>query len=543
MTDSDALGEAAVTEETAQPAPAAFATIPSGADPAAMEGSSPPSGNDPAAIRVYSTGIPALDLVLGGGIPAASTVILAGRPGTGKTILAEQFLFTNATAETPALYLTTLSEPLEKVVRYLQQFTFFDRERLLRAIHYRDIGQIIRGRGIASLPQFVEDLVLERGVFFVVVDSFKALHDLSESAVIFRTALFDFARVLASSGVTALLVGEYVSEEIGRLPEFAVADGVLELTNRAHGGRDERTIRVHKLRGAAPLPGEHSFRIDASGLVVFPRLIGDIGARVMFADEPVPAGIEALDEMLGGGVRRGTSTVIAGPPGVGKTTLALQFLVEGARRGEPALLVSFQEAARHTRQRLHHLGIDGDRLVEAGLLTTLYAPPLELDLAELVGRVRSVVEAKRVRRLVIDALGDMQDAALEVERFRAACWTLMHYLGNAGVTSFFLSETPWNNLESVPLLSTVTRGDISYMSDNIILMRYLWPPHGEADRALQVLKTRSTGHDPSLRPFHIGPTGLVVAPASAAVWPVPPRPPAAPAGRARPASWRSRLPG
>jgi circadian clock protein KaiC len=144
------------------------------------------------------------------------------------------------------------------------------------------------------------------------------------------------------------------------------------------------------------------------------------------------------------------------------------------------------------------------------------------------------VESKGVRRLVIDALGDMQDAAIEGERFRAACWTLMHYLGNAGVTSFFLSETPWNDLESVPILSAVTRGDISYMSDNVILMRYLWPPHGETDRALQVLKTRSTGHDPSLRPFRIGPAGLVVAPASEAVWPVPPAAP--PAAHARSAS-------
>ena len=176
---------------------------------------------------IYTTGVDALDLVLGGGLPAGSTTIIAGLPGTGKTVLAEQFLFANATEATPALYLTTMSEPLEKIIRYLQRFSFFDPERLPSAIHYQDIGQVIRTRGIEALPLVVEELIADHGAVFVVIDSLKATHDLCRDPVAFRIALFDLGRVLTAAGTTALLVGEYGPTDIATLPEFAVADGVV----------------------------------------------------------------------------------------------------------------------------------------------------------------------------------------------------------------------------------------------------------------------------------------------------------------------------
>jgi len=157
----------------------------------------------------HSTGAAALDLVLGGGLLPASTTVVAGLPGTGKTVLAEQFLFANASADTPALYLSTLSEPLEKLVRYLQGFSFFDPALLPGAIHYQDIGAAMSQRGVEALPTIVEELVAEREAAFLVIDSFKALHDLSADPVAFRVALFELARVLNTAGVTALLVGEY----------------------------------------------------------------------------------------------------------------------------------------------------------------------------------------------------------------------------------------------------------------------------------------------------------------------------------------------
>lgn len=253
---------------------------------------------------VYSTGADSLDRVLGGGLPAASTTIVAGLPDTGKTILSEQFLFANATEQTPALYLTTLSEPLEKVVRYLQRFAFFDPGRLPGTIHYRDIGQTIWERGIAALPELVERLLLER----------------------------------------------------------------------------ERGLQV------------------------------------------------------------------------------------------------------------------------------LYLSPLELDLVELFEQIRGRIETGQAARLVIDALGDMQEAAIKPGRFQAAVWNLIQYLRLQNVTGLFLAETGRRGAQSGERFA----GDISSLADNILWLRYRRPPHNTHDRLIEIAKTRGSWHDSAARPFRIGSAGLTL---------------------------------
>lgn len=452
---------------------------------------------------LYSTGSPALDAVLGGGLQAGSTTVVAGLPGTGKTILAEQFLFANAADERPALYLTTLSEPLEKTVRYLQRFSFFDPARLPGAIHYQDVGQTIRDRGIAALPELIEELVARWGAAFVVVDSFKALHDLSPEPVAFRAALFDLARVFTAAGTTALLLGEYGSAEIASLPEFAVADGVVELANRTHGVRDERTVRVHKLRGAAPLPGEHSYRITGDGLQVFPRLVGDAVRQASYRDERIPSGVPGLDVLLGGGVWRGATTLVAGPTGVGKTMLSLRFLLAGAEAGEPGVLVSFQETPASLRRVLDGFGVGAREMEARGLLRILYVPPLELDMVELFGQIQRLVGETAARRIVVDALGDLHEAALDRSRFRALIWSLVQHLRLVGVTGMLLLETRFDNA----LIDAAGQGEVSYLADNMLVLRYERPLPEGYDRVLEVVKTRGSGHVPGPRPFSIAADG------------------------------------
>jgi circadian clock protein KaiC len=453
--------------------------------------------------QAYSTGSAALDRVLGSGLPAASTTVLAGLPGTGKTVLAEQFLFANASEAAPAVYLTTLSEPLAKTIRYLQQFTFFDAERLPGVIHYQDIGQAVRAEGIEVLPRLIDNLIDERSARFVIIDSFKALHDLCRDPVDFRAALFDLGRVFTASGVTALLVGEYGPAEIASLPEFSVADGVIELTNRAHGVRDERTLRIHKLRGAAYLRGEHSFLINNTGLQVFPRLVGAGAERSGFSDERVATGIPGLDEILNGGLWRGSCTIVAGPTGVGKTMLGLRYLLEGARNGEPGVLVQFQESPAHLRRILAGFGIDQDALEQAGLLRILHVSPLELDLVQLYGEVKMLLESGSARRLVVDALGDLQEAAIERDRFRSMVWSLVRHINMTGVTGLLMTETPIQD----QTLGWITQSEVSYMSDNILLLHYIRPPRDGFDRVLDVVKTRGSGHDPNPHPYKVGPAG------------------------------------
>lgn len=451
----------------------------------------------------HPTGSEALDLVLGGGLPQASTTMVAGAPGTGKTVLAEQILFANASTEVSALYLTTLSEPLEKVVRYLRRFAFFDADRLPGAIHYEDIGETLRTEGLERLGPLIEDLVVEHEATFVVIDSFKALHDLAPNPAALRSLVFDLGRVFTSVGATALLLGEYATSEISSMPEFAVADGIVELVNRSHGVRDERTLRVHKLRGASCLRGEHSFRITQNGIELFPRLVGTTAAQAAWSEERVPTGIPGLDRLMNGGPWRGSAVLVAGPTGVGKTMLGLRFLLAGVELGEPGLLVCFQESPVRLRQVVRGFGADLEALESAGLIQVLYLSPLELDLVELFARMTVLMQSGNVRRLVVDALNDIEEAAIERGRFRAAVWSLVHHLGLSGITGVLLSETAQYGLEAIAL----SQAHINYLADCLVLLQYESSPQQDHDRTIQVLKTRASGHDSRPHAFRIGPLG------------------------------------
>ncbi|MBI2955052.1 MAG: AAA family ATPase, partial [Chloroflexi bacterium] len=223
-----------------------------------------------------TTGNPNLDKILGGGLLLNSLTVVAGSPGTGKTILAQQFIFANATPDQPAVYLTTLSEPASKLIRHLQQFCFFAEEKLYGtppAVFYRDIAKDIKNGGFDSLPALIAEIIGEHQPAFLVIDSFKALRDLGADSPRFRQSLFDLAATLAAYACTTLLVGEYTATEADTLAEFAVADGIIHLVNQKYGVRDERYLRVVKMRGTAYQSGEHAFRIDEHGLTVFPRLV------------------------------------------------------------------------------------------------------------------------------------------------------------------------------------------------------------------------------------------------------------------------------
>ncbi|ADO72075.1 uncharacterized protein STAUR_4295 [Stigmatella aurantiaca DW4/3-1] len=285
------------------------------------------------------TGNPQLDAILGGGFPANSINILMGEPGSGKTILAERLIFANAeVGQRPILYLTTLSEPLEKVVRYLQQFGFYDEEKLTSgAIVYESIAQELEEQGIAAVVPKLKEIIKTLSPSIIVIDSFKAVHDLSTSVPDMRRMLYEVSGLLTAYETTAFFVGEYSEAQISIYPEFAVADGMVELARKKQGTRDERYLRVLKLRGSNYLEGLHAFRITSDGLEVFPRLTSpEVPLSYSVRDARLATGVKGLDTMLQGGVWAGSSTLIEGRTGSGKTTLALQFILEGLKRGDPA---------------------------------------------------------------------------------------------------------------------------------------------------------------------------------------------------------------
>ena len=452
-----------------------------------------------------TTGNPQLDEILGGGLPRNSLTIVAGAPDR-QDDSSQQFVFANATPERPVAYLTTLSEPGPKLLRYLQEYPFFDEEKLFGdppAIVYHDIAAAAKGRGFEAVPEVIGEIIREHNPAFLVVDSFKALRDLGESSPRFRQVLFDLAGTLAAYACTTLLIGEYSGTELDLLPEFAVADGIIHLVNQKHGVRDERYLRVVKLRGSGFRSGEHAFRINEEGLSVFPRLVTpERPITYSLTTTRMTTGVPGLDAAIGGGLLRGSSTLLAGQTGSGKTILTLHFLFEGIERGEPGLLLSFQESPTMMRRNVMSLGFDVTQLDDGGQLTYLYVSPVELNIDDVMQRVVQIIERNGIRRLGIDSLADMQATASDDNRFRSCIYSMLQLVAAASITTIVTLEA---HVE--PKDGWLSSSQISYLCDNVFALGYD-EVDGKSRRRLVVIKTRGSQHDARVHGFVIDERGV-----------------------------------
>jgi circadian clock protein KaiC len=454
-----------------------------------------------------STGNPQADEILGGGFPINSINIVMGQPGTGKSIFSEQLVFKNAGDDRPILYLTTLSEPLAKIVRHVQRFAFFDEEKVGRAVVYEDIGPQLVAGGIGALLECVAGAIATLSPKIIVIDSFKALHDLSPSPSELRRALYELTGLLTAFETTVFLVGEYSDEDARRLPEFAVADGIVQFMRNPLSSRDERFLRVLKLRGSGYLEGLHAFRIGPGGLEIFPRLVSpEIPERYTIVEERTPTGIEGLDRIMGGGLWRGSTTVVAGPTGSGKTTAGLQFALEGVRRGEPCLYANFQENPMQLARCLRSLGADVEDAKRRGL-KLMYASPVELQVDSLIVRLFQEIQRSGTQRVVIDSVGDLVNAASDPQRLHDYLYALAQHFTVKGVTSVMTFETVAGATDSVfdPANSSAR---FAYLSDNIVLLSM--DVKDRVKRSIAVIKERASAHDLGVHELEISGKGLRV---------------------------------
>lgn len=454
-----------------------------------------------------STGNPQADEILNGGFLKNSINIVMGQPGTGKSIFAEQLVFQNASDDRPIVYFTTLSEPLAKMVSYLQRFAFFDEDKIGKAVIYEDIApQLLKG-GISALLQCVEQAIETLAPKIIVIDSFKALHDLSPSVSELRGALYELTGLLTAFETTVFLIGEYTDDDAQRLPEFAVADGILQFMRSPLSSRDERFLRVLKLRGSGYLEGLHAFRIGSSGLEIFPRLVSPgIPERYTIVEERTPTGIEGLDELMGGGVWRGSTTVLAGPTGSGKTTAGLQFVLEGLRRGEPCLYANFQENPMQLARCLRGLGADVEEAKRRGL-ELMYASPVELQVDGIIVSLFREIQRAGTRRVVIDSVGELIIAASDAQRVHDYLYALAQHFTVNGVTSILTFETAGGATDPVFNYNDAG-GRFAYMSDNIVLLST--DTKDEVKRRLTVVKERASTHDLGIHEMEITENGLRV---------------------------------
>ncbi|TAK79337.1 MAG: recombinase RecA [Dehalococcoidia bacterium] len=462
----------------------------------------------PADLTRVSTGVHELDIVMGGGVPEHSTTVLAGDPGTGKTILAMQMLFQQARAGKRCIYFTTLSEPSLKIIRYMRLFGFFDEDLVGRSVSFVDLGTVLMSEGGMGAVAAIEARLESVQPDFVVIDSFKAIHDVIESGPAgSRRVAYEISVLLAAWGATTLLLGEYTERERAGLPEFAIADGIIQVWNQPYGLTRLRALEIEKLRGVEYIPGRHFFEISDSGLTFYPRLRGVRGqSSEVWTPAKVPTGLTGLDELLRGGLPSGSTTLLEGGTGSGKSSLAMKFLVEGARRGEPGLHFGLEERPVQLRGVTLGFGWDLADFEARGLLRLQYTSPVELNADQFVAEAIGAIRSTRARRVVFDSSTSLA-LGLEIGgRYRELIYALATHLREEGITAIITAETPrlFGNTQ-------LTGAAVSSIVDNVILLRYV-EVDNRLEHAISVLKVRGFEHGTELRRMTFGSDGPTVGP-------------------------------
>jgi circadian clock protein KaiC len=446
--------------------------------------------------------------VLGGGVPEYSFNLIAGAPGTGKTTLAQQMMFANATPERPAVFFTVLGEPPVKMLRYQQQFGFFDPKRVGVDIHFINLTEEVLHRNLDAVLDRITREVETRNPSIVVVDSFRTVVRTTDGPDVSELDLQYFVQRLAlrltSWETTSFLIGEFAEGE-SRNPVFTVADGVIWLLNEVERNSSVRKLRITKVRGQPPLSGLHTVRIFEEGVQVFPRILHTR------PNEPGSAtrarhtvGVKALDDMMGGGIPAGDSIMVTGPTGSGKSILATQFVAEGYKRDECAVIAVFEEDPGAYIQRAVNLGFPLDKMIAEGKLAVVYLQPIDLSVDETLETIRREIERLGATRVVIDSMSGFEVALAPTFRddFREAYYRLLRALTTLKITVMSTVEV----VESSDYLRFAPF-NISFLADDIIAMRYI-ELHGELRKVLSIIKMRSSAHSTELRQYELTERGL-----------------------------------
>ena len=467
-------------------------------------------GKNRVPIRQLRTGVPGLDEILGGGLPEYSFNIIAGAPGCGKTTLAHQMVFANATPEYPAIYFTVLGEPAIKMLRYQQQFSFFDDAKLEGAIRFVNLSQIVLDNDLGAVLDAMVKEVEASNACIVVVDSFRTVvrkAQGSSTEVELQGFVQRLALHLTSWQATTFLIGEYVEGELRDNPVFTVADGLFWLYQSIERNSIVRKMQIMKLRGQESVPGLHTFRITEDGLQTFPRTFGlTEQSSHTKGKRRLSTGVPDLDAMMGGGVPEGDSLLLAGPSGSGKSILGTQFIAEGLRLGEPGIVAVFEEIPAEYVERASKFGLDFDTPQKDGTLKVIYLRPLDLSVDETVHEIVNSVREIGCKRLVIDSLVGFEMALAPGFRtdFRESLYRMIGALTRLGVTIVSTVEVE-ENFTSMGL-SNYT---VSFLADDIVRLRYI-SINGQLRKMLLVVKMRRSEHSIDMCEYQVTPEGIVV---------------------------------
>ncbi|MET0498969.1 MAG: ATPase domain-containing protein [Steroidobacteraceae bacterium] len=457
-----------------------------------------------ATINRLHIGVPGLDEVLGGGLPEYSFNILAGSPGSGKTTLAHQIMFAMATPARSALYFTVFGEPPLKMLRYQQQFEFFDATKINHAIRFVNLGEEIAAGDLDKALARITSEVQAHAPGLVFFDSFRSVilsgRDADQSFTRVQRFVQQLGVLMTSWQATTFLIGDYTGPNDPN-PIFTVADGLIWLQQNVQRNSVVRKMEIIKMRGAPTLPGLHTFRIDHHGVHVFaPPQPGssDGSESTSPAMTRLAMGVPRLDGMMGGGLPRGYSLLVAGPSGSGKSILAGAFLAEGARIGETGVIAAFEQRPNRSRGPI----LAG--LIDSGRIGVVDTRALNMSVDEIAMLLINEIQRLKATRVVIDSLSGFELALAPTFRddYRESLARMISALASTGVTVLMTSELEdrYDDLRFSPY-------GTAFLTDAIIVQRYI-EVESRLQRVLAVVKVRASDHSNELRLFSIDDEGI-----------------------------------
>jgi len=463
---------------------------------------------------IQPTGIPELDEMMHGGFPSGAAILLAGASGTGKTILATQWLFAGYDQfKEPGIFLS-LTEPVSKALQNAKKLSFFNAEYINPTqIYFTDLRGIIEGLELqnfdftreasAQVVEAIRNMVEQSGAKRVVLDSVTAMAYRLRDRDLIRDFMFQLGTVLSQLDATVIMTSEVVGEgySVFGVEEF-ISDGIIKLSHSQAAQEGVRRLEVVKMRGTEYDSHAASFRVSKDGILLFPRLARELTYRV--SEKRLTSGTPGLDEMMHGGFFEGSSILMTGSSGSGKTLLSLQFIVEGLKKGEKGVYYSFEESREQIFRSARAFGWDLEEYEKKGLFRLEVVYPEQRYLEEHVSWVKDIVDEHQPKRVVIDSLSSLGNV-FEEDLLRDFVSRLNAYLKEKLVTTIYTNATA-----TLLGASNITDANLSTMTDSIIMLRYV-EIQAELRHALLILKMRGSKHDKKLRETSFTDQGIVVA--------------------------------
>ncbi|MEY2506558.1 MAG: circadian clock protein KaiC [Verrucomicrobiota bacterium] len=458
------------------------------------------------------TGVSGLDDILTGGLPARRLYLIQGQPGSGKTTLALQFLLEGARAGEKVLYisLSETREEVEEVARShgwsLDGVEIVELSAIEKQLSASAQNTLFHASEIelTETTKLLLDAVEKVRPTRCAFDSFSELRLLSQDALRYRRQILSFKQYFAGRNCTTLLLDDSSSEGADS-HVLSLAHGVLVLQQLApEYGAARRRLTVQKVRGATYRGGYHDYVIETGGITIFPRLVAAEHHR-HFVNENLSSGLAGLDDLLGGGLPRGTATLFSGPPGSGKSNLALTFATKAASQGEKVAIYTFDESLPVLFARAAGLNFGLEEFVEQGTVTVTQIDPAELSPGELTTRIRRAVEDEGARVVYIDSLNGYLHSMGEERYVNLQLHELITYLNQQGVvTMIVIAPSGLMGQMQSPI-------DVTYLADTVVMFRF-FEAEGAVHKALSVIKKRTGQHEHTIRELFIDAGGIRVGP-------------------------------